>query len=169
MLLAPPPSCATLLFPFFRSRRGSGSAAALRHFPWRTDPFSGFADGIDHRRGNRLSRRLPAPNNELKCRVNSLAFGPGNNDKVLDLLGACRGDAAQQHGMAKRRRVLLGGEVEMPEPQLFVGKRQQLEHRAAPTFRHLHVESAREMERADLFLPYEIEPVFAPAPGNLDD
>ena len=57
----------------------------------------------------------------------------------------------------------------MPQPQLFVGERQKFVHRAPAPLRHLHVETAREVQRADLLLPDEIQPVIAPTAGNLDD
>ena len=57
----------------------------------------------------------------------------------------------------------------MPEPQPLIGKRQQFVERAAPALRHLHVKAAGKMQRAQLFLPQEIEPVIAPAAGDLDD
>src|SRR6516162_8431235 len=71
--------------------------------------------------------------------------------------------------MTERWRILFGGKIEMPEPQLLVGERQKLKHRGPAAFRHLHVKPAREVQRADLFLPYEIEPIVTPTAGNFDD
>ena len=76
---------------------------------------------------------------------------------------------AQQHGVTKGRRILFGGKIEMPEPQLFVGERKELVNRAAAALRHLHVEAAGEVQCADLLLPDKIQPVVAPAAGNFDD
>src|SRR5216684_56849 len=87
---------------------------------------SGLADRLDHRRRHRLLGRLAAPDHELEGRVEALAFGEGDVDEVLDLLGARHADAAQQHGVAEGGRGLAGGEVEMAEPQALIGERQQL-------------------------------------------
>src|SRR5260370_36874549 len=57
----------------------------------------------------------------------------------------------------------------MSKPQLFVGECEKLVDRAAPPLWNLHVETAREMQSADLLLPNEIKPVVAPAAGYLDD
>jgi len=54
-------------------------------------------------------------------------------------------------------------------PAKFVGKGEKLVHCAAPPLRNLHVETAREMQSADLLLPNKIKPVVAPAAGYLDD
>ena len=71
--------------------------------------------------------------------------------------------------MAEGRRIFLGGEVEMPEPKLFVGKGKKLVHGAAAALWHLHVEAAGEVESAKFLLPDEVHPIIAPAAGNLDD
>jgi hypothetical protein len=47
-------------------------------------------------------------------------------DQVLDLLGAGGTDPAQQDRIAERRRGVARREIEMPEPQPFVGQRQEL-------------------------------------------
>src|SRR3954453_18484685 len=57
----------------------------------------------------------------------------------------------------------------MPEPQPLIGQSQELVERAAPALRHLHVEAARKMQRAELLLPQEVHPVIAPPAGDLDD
>src|SRR5260370_8801457 len=57
----------------------------------------------------------------------------------------------------------------MSEPQLFVSECEKLVHCAAPPLGNLHIETAREMQSADLLLPHEIKPVVAPAAGYLDD
>src|SRR5438067_13662280 len=85
---------------------------------------SGLADRVDHRRRHRLLRRLAAPDHELEGRVEALAFGQRDINEVLDLLGAGGADAAQQHRVAKGRRGVAGGEVEMAEPHAFIGQRQ---------------------------------------------
>src|SRR5437870_11053640 len=93
---------------------------------------SGLADRLDHRRRHRLLGRLAAPDHQLEGRVEALAFGQGNIDEVLDLLGARHADAAQQHGVAEGGRGLAGREIEMAEPQPLISERQQLVERPAP-------------------------------------
>src|SRR5579885_766628 len=148
--------------PSCRSRRG----APRRRSPRRR---SRFADRIDHRGGHRLLGVLAAPEDELKGGVEALALIEGDVDQILDLLDAGAKRAAQQHGVAKGRGVVVGGEIEMAEPELLVDEGEQLVDGAAPPLRHLHVEAAGEMERADLLLPDEIEAVVAPAALDLDD
>src|SRR5208337_3705417 len=70
--------------------------------------------------------------------------------------------------VTKGRRIILRRNIEMSQPQLLVGERQKLVNRAAAPLWHFHVETAGEMHRADLLLPYEEEPIIAPASGNLD-
>src|SRR3954453_6556571 len=57
----------------------------------------------------------------------------------------------------------------MPEPQPLIGQSQELVERAAPALRHLHVEAAGKMQRAELLLPQEVHPVIAPPAGDLHD
>src|SRR6516164_11026100 len=56
----------------------------------------------------------------------------------------------------------------MSQPQLFVGECEKLVDRAAAALWYLHVEAARKVHRADLLLPHEVQPVIAPAAGDLD-
>src|SRR5205085_10636261 len=60
-------------------------------------------------------------------------------------------------------------EIEMPEPQPLIRQGQELVEGAAPPLRHLHVETAGKMQRAELLLPQEVHPVIAPAARDLDD
>src|SRR5579872_291531 len=147
-----------------RIRRSAFAAAA----PF-TGARSGLADRVDHRRRHRFFRRFAAPDHQLEGRIEALAFGEGDIDEILDLLGAGGADATQQYRITKGRRGLAGGKIEMAEPHLFVGQRQQLVKRAAAALRHTHIEAAGEMQRAQLLLPQEIKPVVAPAAADLDD
>src|SRR5579871_3848625 len=130
---------------------------------------SGLAERIDHRRGDRFERAFAAPQHELKCGIKAFAFRQRDVDEIFDLLGAAGADPAQQRGVAKGRRAVFARQVEMAEPQLFVGQRQQLIDRTAPTLRHLHVKAARKVHRAQLFLPDKIKAVITPAAGNFGD
>src|SRR5712691_5750165 len=82
---------------------------------------SGLADRLDHRRRHRLLGGLAAPDHQLERRVEALAFGQRDIDQILDLLGAGGADPAQQYRVAERRRGVARREIEMPEPQPFVG------------------------------------------------
>src|SRR5436190_14351502 len=94
------------------------SSRLLRRCAPRNDEsWSGLADRLDHRGGHRLLGRLAAPDHQLEGRVEALALGERDIDQLLDLLEACRGDPAQQDRVAKRRRGVARGEIEMPEPQ----------------------------------------------------
>src|SRR5437879_6535098 len=83
---------------------------------------SRLPDRIDHRRGDRLVRRLAAPHDQLERRVEALALAERDVDEILDLLDAGAERSAQQHGMAESRRIVVRGEIEMAEPQLLVDR-----------------------------------------------
>ena len=135
---APPASRAASPLPSGRSRPGSRAAAAVSAAIAHAASVclrSGLADRLDHRRRDRLLRRLAAPDHELERRIEALAFRQGDIDQILNLLGAGGADPAQQYRMTKGRRVVFGREIEMPEPQLLVGQRQKLvkRRRAGPS------------------------------------
>src|SRR5436190_14039330 len=87
------------------------SSRLLRRCAPRNDgSWSGLADRLDHRGGHRLLGRLAAPDHQLEGRIEALAFGEGDIDKLLDLLGARSGETAQQDRIAERRRGVTRGE-----------------------------------------------------------
>ena len=73
-----------------------------------------------------MGRRFAAPDDKLECRIKPLAFRQGDIDQILDLLGTRPRNTAQQDRVTKGRRIVLGREIEMSEPQPLVGECEEL-------------------------------------------
>src|SRR6516162_831724 len=116
-----------------------------------------------------LGQAICRPRRQIGTPGRSARTQKCNINKILDLLGTRRRDAAQQNRVTEGGRIVLRGEIEMSQPQPFVGECKKFVDGAPAPFWHLHVESAGEVHRTNLLLPYEIKPLIPPAPGNLDD
>ena len=110
---------------------------------------------------------LPPHDHELERRVEALALGDRDIDQVLHAARRSVGALAQQQRMAEHRQVLVRPEVEMPEPQLLVGHRQQGVDRLALFDRHLHLERTGQVHHAEFGMPAEPHPILAPMAVDL--
>ena len=124
---------------------------------------------LDHRGCHRFGRAFAAPGSRIgrpdrSVRIRSAQFRRGLRGFRLS---ACARRASAPHSGT------AASPAAAPDRngQATTGcqHRQQVVDVAAFRVRHLHVELAGELQRADAALPDEKHPVMAPAPGESDD
>src|ERR1700730_5341016 len=120
------------------------------------------AGGLEQARIECVARALAGPDHELEGLKVAFAGLHGGPEQSLALIIRRRAAARQYQGLPEHDQAVLLPEIEVPDPELFVHLRDQLDDFTATKRGNFEIECAGEVQRLDVAHPGERQLVISP-------